>query len=54
MDVSGGMMLKLKEAIRIAESGMDVMFINGAKPERILKALKGESLTGTLIRGSRK
>jgi len=54
MDVSGGMVLKLREAIRIAENGTDVMFINGAKPERILKALKGEPLTGTLIRGSRK
>ncbi|MGQ9468271.1 MAG: isopentenyl phosphate kinase [Nitrososphaerales archaeon] len=53
-DVTGGMMLKLKEAIRIAKNGVDVMFINGTKPERILKALKGELLRGTLIRGSRK
>jgi len=53
MDVTGGMMLKLKEAMRIAKNGIDVMFINGTKPERIFKALKGELLKGTLIRGSR-
>ncbi|MCP8315054.1 MAG: isopentenyl phosphate kinase family protein [archaeon] len=54
MDVTGGMMFKLKEAIRMAKNGVDVMFINGTKPERILKALKGELLMGTLIRGSKK
>ncbi len=54
MDVSGGMMLKIREAMKIAKKGIDVMFINGAKPERITKGLKGEPLTGTLIRGLRK
>ncbi|MEM3383404.1 MAG: isopentenyl phosphate kinase [Nitrososphaerales archaeon] len=51
MDVTGGMVLKLKEAIRIAQSGTDVMFINGTKEDRICKAMKGEILIGTLIRG---
>jgi len=53
MDVTGGMRIKVKEAIRMAKDGIDVMFINGTNQERILRALKGELLKGTLIRGSR-
>jgi len=51
IDVTGGMMLKLKEALRIARMGTDVIFVNGKDPRRIFKALKGESPKGTLIRG---
>lgn len=51
MDVTGGMALKLREAIRIAQNGIDVMFINGTKRDRICKALNGEISTGTLIKG---
>jgi isopentenyl phosphate kinase len=51
MDVTGGMALKLKEAIRIAKNGIEVMFINGTDKERICRALKGEFSIGTLIKG---
>jgi len=53
MDVTGGMILKLKEAIEIAKSGINVLFINGKDSEKILKALKGERIKGTLIKGIR-
>jgi len=51
VDVTGGLTLKVKEASRIAHIGVDVLFINGLKPERVFKALKGERTVGTLIRG---
>ncbi|MGQ9718947.1 MAG: isopentenyl phosphate kinase [Nitrososphaerales archaeon] len=51
MDVTGGMVLKLEEALRIARMGIDVIFVNGKDPRRIFKALKGEPSKGTLIRG---
>ncbi|NWG09721.1 MAG: isopentenyl phosphate kinase family protein [Nitrososphaerales archaeon] len=51
MDVTGGMALKLKEALRIARMGIDVIFVNGKDPRRIFKALIGEPSKGTLIRG---
>lgn len=50
-DVTGGMMLKLEEALKIAKSGINVMLINGSLPERIDKAIKGERTIGTFIRG---
>ncbi|MEM3539185.1 MAG: hypothetical protein QXM29_05385, partial [Nitrososphaerales archaeon] len=51
LDVTGGMALKLREAIRIAKNGIDVMFINGTREDRICKALKGEISIGTFIKG---
>jgi isopentenyl phosphate kinase len=53
LDVTGGMALKLCEAQEIARNGVDVYFVNGLKPERVIKALKGEIVEGSLIRGTR-
>ncbi|MEM2850061.1 MAG: isopentenyl phosphate kinase [Candidatus Bathyarchaeia archaeon] len=50
-DVTGGMRFKLKQACEIARRGADVYIINGLKPGRLFKALKGEKVRGTLIKG---
>ena len=53
MDVTGGMTRKVDEATIIAKSGMNVFFVNGNKPERIVKAVKNRKYEGTLFRGKR-
>jgi len=53
MDVTGGMTRKVEEATIIARSGMNVFFVNGNKPERIVKAVKNRKYEGTLFRGKR-
>ena len=50
-DATGGILFKLQEAGRIANQGTEVYFINGLKPERMVKALNGGTLEGTLIKG---
>ena len=51
MDVTGGMTRKVEEASKISKMGMDVFFVNGNKPERIVKAVKNRKFEGTLFRG---
>ena len=51
MDVTGGMTRKVEEASKIAKMGMNVFFVNGNKPERIVKAVKNRKYEGTLFRG---
>ncbi len=53
MDVTGGMTRKVKEASKIAKIGLNVFFVNGNKPERIVKAVKNRTFEGTLFRGKR-
>ena len=53
MDVTGGMTRKVEEALKIAKIGMNVFFVNGNKPERILKAVRNRKFKGTLFRGKR-
>ena len=53
MDVTGGMTRKVEEASKISKMGMDVFFVNGNKPERIVKAVKNGKFEGTLFRGKR-
>ncbi|MCE9651593.1 MAG: isopentenyl phosphate kinase family protein [Nitrosarchaeum sp.] len=53
MDVTGGMTRKIEEATNIAKLGMNVFFVNGNKPERIVKAIKNKKYEGTLFRGKR-
>ena len=53
MDVTGGMTRKIEEASKIAKSGMNVFFVNGNKPERIVKAIKNNKFEGTLFRGKK-
>jgi len=51
MDVTGGMKRKLEEAIMISRLGLDVFFVNGNKPQRIVDAIKRKKFEGTLFRG---
>ena len=53
MDVTGGMARKVEEATKISKMGMDVFFVNGNKPERIVKAIKNRKFDGTIFRGKR-
>lgn len=51
MDVTGGMLRKVEEATNISKIGIDVFFVNGNKPERIVQAIKKRKYRGTLFRG---
>ena len=53
MDVTGGMTRKVEEALKISKMGMNVFFVNGNKPERIVKAVKNRKFEGTLFKGKR-
>ena len=50
MDVTGGMTRKVEEASNISKIGVNVFFVNGNKPERIVKAIKNGKFEGTLFR----
>ena len=50
MDVTGGMVRKVTEANNISKMGLNVFFMNGNKPERIIDAAKGKKFEGTLFR----
>src|ERR687884_806258 len=52
-DVTGGMRRKVSEALKISDIGIDVMMVNGLKPERIINAITGIGFEGTLVRGKR-
>ncbi|MFB5648512.1 MAG: isopentenyl phosphate kinase [Candidatus Nitrosomaritimum aestuariumsis] len=54
MDVTGGMTRKVEEATKIAKMGMNVFFVNGNNPQRIVKAVKNGEFEGTLFRGKRR
>ncbi|HEV2193907.1 MAG TPA: isopentenyl phosphate kinase [Nitrosopumilaceae archaeon] len=51
MDVTGGMVRKIKEATMISNGGVNVFLVNGNKPERIVNAIKGKKFEGTVFRG---
>jgi isopentenyl phosphate kinase len=53
MDVTGGMTRKVQEATKISKMGINVFFVNGNKPERIVKAVKNRKFEGTVFRGKR-
>jgi len=50
-DVTGGIVGKVKEAQKIASIGLEVYFVNGLYPERVLKTLRGEETIATRISG---
>ncbi len=50
-DVTGGMKRKVEEAQKISKMGLNVFFVNGNKPERILNAVKSKKFEGTMFRG---
>jgi len=49
LDVTGGMNRKIIEGLKIAAFDIDVILVNGLKPQRVLNALNG-TFEGTLIR----
>ena len=49
-DVTGGMRRKVHSADMISAEGVDVLFVNGNKPRRIVEAARGE-FNGTLFAG---
>lgn len=51
MDVTGGMKRKVDEAQNIAKMGLNVFFVNGNKPKRILDATTKRKFEGTFFRG---
>ena len=51
MDVTGGMTRKVQSAKEIARNGIDVFFVNGFKPTRLLQAMKHDKFKGTIFRG---
>lgn len=53
IDVTGGISRKIREAFKIARMGIDVLMVNGMKPERIVGALNNKKVEGTLVRGVR-
>lgn len=52
-DVTGGMKRKVREALKISLGGMDVHFVNGFKPDRLVKILDNKKTKGTVIKGKR-
>ncbi len=53
-DVTGGMPGKISELLPVVEAGIPVTFVNAAKTGYLYKALKGESVEGTLVEREKK
>jgi len=53
LDVTGGMSRKIREAFKMSKMGIDVLMVNGLKPERIVNALNGKNVVGTIVRGAK-
>jgi isopentenyl phosphate kinase len=49
-DATGGIALKVREALKIASGGTEVAFVSGFKPHEFSKALKGLDFYGTIVR----
>jgi len=50
IDVTGGMLGKIYESLPVVEAGIPVLILNAKKPHNIFKALRGESVVGTILR----
>ena len=50
IDVTGGMVHKIEQALELASNGASVLIINGNTPGNLKKAILGEDVTGTIIR----
>jgi isopentenyl phosphate kinase len=48
-DVTGGMLGKIQELLPALEHGIRITIVNAAKPNRIYRALRGESVEGTVL-----
>jgi isopentenyl phosphate kinase len=52
-DITGGMKRKVREALKISHAGVNVHFVNGFKPDRLLRILDNKKTKGTVIKGKR-
>lgn len=50
IDVTGGMIHKVGEAVKLAEKGIETLIINGRIPGNLEKAILGEKVGGTWIK----
>ena len=50
-DVTGGIKRKVEEATKIAETGKDVIFINGLDSTQIQNAIQDKNFKGTIFKG---
>ena len=48
-DVTGGMLGKMRELVPAIEHDIETLIVNATKPMRVCKALKGETVVGTVI-----
>jgi isopentenyl phosphate kinase len=48
-DATGGIALKVAEALRMASGGTEVRLVSGLRPREFLKALRGEDFLGTVM-----
>lgn len=48
-DVTGGMEHKIKECLKMADSGIDSLIIDGRKKGELLKAILGKKVKGTVV-----
>ena len=53
-DVTGGMQGKIDTIKKIAGLGIDIILLNGNKPDRLFKVLNGEKTKSTIITGGPK
>jgi len=53
-DVTGGMRRKVTEAFKIAALGIDVLMINGLKPDRIIDAVMDRNFVGTRVSSNKR
>jgi isopentenyl phosphate kinase len=49
VDVTGGMLHKVKECLKLARFGVNSLIVNGKRPGGLTKAILGEEVKGTLI-----
>jgi isopentenyl phosphate kinase len=49
-DATGGIVLKVSEALRMASTGTEVRLVSGLRPEEFSKALKGVPFHGTTVK----
>ncbi len=50
-DATGGIVLKLREAARIAALGVPAAFVSGQRPNEFAKSLRGLRFRGTIVKG---
>ncbi|MEM2270549.1 MAG: isopentenyl phosphate kinase [Nitrososphaerota archaeon] len=48
-DATGGMATKVEEAFEAVNAGVEVVIVNGLKPERVIGALRGDRVEGTYL-----